>query len=455
MVSLDGVYKVEGAGTYLEALTTVQQEISKSFKDMNLDDMTVDDVFRYKKTIEMIVMTNNLRCNEATVLSELVDRLYNSMAKYDVLTKYLDPQVYMEMGIEEIYGRWDSIRIKCKQGKVLLPERFPSVQIAANIFSKIAQKFNGQVNEGVPLALGEFAPNIRASFSGCPVTPEKLGGEFNIRIVHGSKMTRELLIDSHTVSKDGLDFLELCIHHKVGICISGGTGSGKTGTMYYLLSQVTKDATYRVGTIEIESREFDLIKYDENGNSINDVFSWVTRSSDDPRQNITANALLQTILRFTPDIIGMGEMRDDEAAIACEAGATGHGMITTTHADSAAATPLRLFTLCKKSEGSYDDRTVFSQIEQAFPIIVHQRKEMDGRTRRIYEIAEFLGCMNGEPLVKNIFEFVVTDNLQDKHIALGSFKQVGAISEKLKQKLLRNGASNTEIAKYAKGGEQY
>ena len=76
-----------------------------------------------------------------------------------------------------------------------------------------------------------------------------------------------------------------------------------------LPSTVAKDAAKRIGTIEIESREFDLLRRDENGAPLNDVFSWVTRSSDDSRYNIPANKLVETILRFTPDIIGLGEMR--------------------------------------------------------------------------------------------------------------------------------------------------
>lgn len=445
-VSLDRVYRVDGDREYADVLSEVQEYMSG--QQLDVDSLTDRDTFLYKKHIESCITTKGLKCKGVKVLSELVDRLYDSMAKYDILTKYLDPKVYMEIGIEEIYGRWDCIYILCREGKIKLNETFPSKEAADNIFRRIVQRFNGTLNEGTPLALGEFCANIRASFAAPPISPKQYGDEFNIRIVHGSKMTRDLLVNSQTISEDGLNFLELCIRHKIGICISGGTGSGKTGTMYYLLSTVTQDKTYRVGTIEIESREFDLMKYDTEGSCINDVFSWVTRSSEDERQNISANDLLETVLRFKPDIIGVGEMRNKEALIACEAGTTGHGLITTTHCDSAEDTPMRIVELCKKSGGNYDDDTLLRLAVQAFPIIVYQRLEMDGRTRRVYEIAECVGCENGVAKVNNIFEYVVTDNQVEQKKPIGAFQRKGSISPQLGQKLLRNGAPKAQIEQY-------
>lgn len=444
---VDRIYSVKGEGSYLDVLQAVQ-EYMKHVNGFNTDELTDAEVMQYKKHIESCITTQKLKCNEVDTLSGLIDRLYNTMVLYDVLTEYLKPETYTVQGIEEIYGRWDCIYLLSKQGKVRLKEKFPSAEIALDIFQRIVQRFNCTLNEGTPLALGEFCPNVRASFAAPPITSPKYGTEFNIRIVHGSSMTRDLLIGTRTVSEKGLDFLELCVKHSVSICISGATGSGKTGTMYYLLSTVTQDKTYRVGTIEIESREFDLIKYGVNDERVNDVFHWVTRSSEDDRYNISANDLVETVLRFKPDIVGIGEMRNKEALIACELATTGHGVVTTTHCDSAAKTPSRILQLCKKGGSNYDDGTLMKLIADAFPIIVYQRLEMDGRSRKIYEIAECFCDKDGTVKVNNLFEYIVTDNQVNTKTTIGAFKQVGTISEALRQRLLRNGAPMSEINKY-------
>lgn len=453
MSQLDDIYDIKGNQSYLEVLEVVQKEMSEIVTRNKLDvkELSNEEVFRYKKHIENCIREHHLKCSETTKISDLVERLYNTMTQYDVLTEYLKPEVYNELGIEEIYGRWNCIYLKTKKGKIRLKEKFPSAQIADNIFSRITQHFNSNsnLNEGTPIVLGEFKPNIRATFITYPITSFALGAEFVIRIVHGSKMTRDLLLETETISKEGLEFLEMCIAHKIGIIIAGGTGSGKTGTMTYLLSKVTKDDTYRVGTNEIECREFDLIRYNEHGECINDVYHWVTRSSDDPKYNITANKLVETNLRATPDIIAIGEMRNSEALMACEMAITGHGVITSIHAKNAANTPMRMVSLMRKAEeaAGMDNTYLLELARQAFPIIVYQKKGLDN-SRKIYQIAEFVEVQNGKPVVKNIFEFVVQDTQEDSKLTIGEFRKVGRISDELRMQLRWNFVPNSEIDKY-------
>ncbi len=433
---MDEFYSVAGDTPYLQVLETVQRYMTGV---ENTEEM---DVWQYKKHIQTCITTRGLKCWGASTLSQLVDRLYNSMREYDLLTDYLTPEVYTRMGIEEIYGRWNCIYMKTKKGKIRLTETFPSAEHARAIFNRITSGYNQQINEGTPIALGEFRPNIRASFTGTPVTSKEMGIEFNIRIVHGSAMTRELLLESGTFHPRALDFLELCIRYGANICIAGATGSGKTGTMYYLLSTVARDATKRIGTIEIESREFDLLQLDENGVPLNDVFSWVTRSSDDSRYNIPANKLVETILRFTPDIIGLGEMRNEEALAVSELALTGHGAITTLHAASAQAAYSRIVDLCKKAGSSYNDATLFRRAIRAFPIIVFQERLADGR-RRVLSIVEGVGYADEDADVKPLFRFEIEDNTAGK--VLGKHVQTGQISRELRQTLLQHGASRKEL----------
>lgn len=445
MNTFDSIYSIKGETKYIDVLQQVQEYMT-ALGGFNKENLSGDDVFRYKKTIENYIMKSQLKCAECTTLSELIDRLYNSMTQYDVLTPYLQQETYKRMGIEEIYGRWNCIYLLTKKGKIRLKEKFPSPISALHILNRMCDKFNAQVNEGTPKALGEFRPNIRISIVGSPITSPELGPEFNIRIVHGSEMTRKLLLESGTVSEDGLKFLELCVSKKINIAIAGATGSGKTGTMYYLLSHISQTAEKRVGTVEIECREFDLIRYDEDGEVINDVFHWVTRSSDSERYNINANDLIEIILRFKPDVVGVGEMRNAEALIACELGITGHGIITTTHADSAPTGYDRIVMLGKKANMGYDDNTLYKLALKAFPIMVYQKQCDDAnKSRKLYEIVEGVAYRDETVIVNPLFRYVVSDNKEDSKLSIGTFKQVGTISDKLRQRFIDNGASQATL----------
>lgn len=443
MNTFDSIYSIKGETKYEDVLEQVQKYMT-ALGGFDKDNLMGDDVFRYKKTIENYIMKSQLKCAECNTLSELIERLYNSMTQYDVLTPYLQQETYKRMGIEEIYGRWNCIYLLTKKGKIRLKEKFPSPTSALHILNRMCDKFNAVVNEGTPKALGEFRPNIRISIVGSPITSPELGVEFNIRIVHGSDMTRKLLLDNGTVSESGLNFLELCVSKKINICIAGATGSGKTGTMYYLLSYISQTPEKRVGTIEIECREFDLIRYDDDGNVVNDVFHWVTRSSDSERYNISANDLIEIILRFKPDVVGIGEMRNAEALIACELGNTGHGIVTTTHADCALSAYDRIVMLCKKADIGYDDKTLYNLALQAFPIIVYQ-KQCEDKSRKIFEIAEGIEYRDDKVVINSLFRYVVSDNKEDSKLSMGAFKQVGMISDKLRQRFIDNGASQASL----------
>ncbi|MEF9853231.1 MAG: ATPase, T2SS/T4P/T4SS family [Hydrogenoanaerobacterium sp.] len=446
-INTDVFYNVQGTASYIDVLKQVQAYMAGQ-TEFKLTNMTQDEIFRYKKHIENCIITKSIKCKEIDTLSQLIERLYNSMTQFDILTPYLQPERYNHDGIEEIYGRWNCIYILAKNKKIRLNEKFPSSEFCLDILNRIANRFNCNINEGTPTALGEFAPNIRASIVSSPITSKELGADFNIRIVHGGKMKRKLLLDGGTIDERGLRFLELCIEYGANICIGGKTGSGKTGTMYYLLSYMAQDDTYRVGTIEIESREFNLIRYDENGDVLNDVFHWVTRASDDERYDISANTLVETILRFKPDIVGVGEMRNREALMTCELATTGHGAITTIHCSSAADTYSRMVQLCKKADTNFDDDTLYQLALSAFPIVVYQRQNKKTGARRIYEISEGVEYKNRKVVVKPLFQFIVTDNQKSSGTAIGGFKQIGQISDGLRQNMMDSGCTKAELEIY-------
>ncbi|MER2037362.1 MAG: competence type IV pilus ATPase ComGA [Solibacillus sp.] len=102
------------------------------------------------------------------------------------------------------------------------------------------------------------------------------------------------------------------------LLISGPTGSGKTTTLYSLLQYCAKDLSRHVISLEdpVESTQEQLLQIQVN-----------------ERAGVTYSAGLKAILRHSPEVIMIGEIRDRETAkIAIEASLSGHLVITTIHA---------------------------------------------------------------------------------------------------------------------------
>ncbi|HTW96894.1 MAG TPA: ATPase, T2SS/T4P/T4SS family, partial [Candidatus Methylomirabilis sp.] len=107
-----------------------------------------------------------------------------------------------------------------------------------------------------------------------------------------------------------------------GIIINTGpTGSGKTTTLYAILNALNK-SDVKIITVE------DPIEYHLEG---------VMQTQIDPEQGYTFAAAMRSLLRQNPNIMMIGEIRDEETAkIAIEASLTGHLVLSTIHANTAA-----------------------------------------------------------------------------------------------------------------------
>lgn len=169
------------------------------------------------------------------------------------------------------------------------------------------------------------------------------GNEYGVRVgllptLHGESIALRFLGEALVMklSELGLDpkplsFLEDALTKRGGLIIFvGPTGSGKTTTMYASL-MCLQSKNLRIVTVE------DPVEFE---------FSDIAQSSVNERTGLTYSILLRSVLRHDPDVILVGEMRDEESAkVAFEAAYTGHLILTTTHASSVLDTFPRLAQL--------------------------------------------------------------------------------------------------------------
>jgi type IV pilus assembly protein PilB len=119
-----------------------------------------------------------------------------------------------------------------------------------------------------------------------------------------------------------LDPVKRSMSKTKGVIINTGpTGSGKTTTLYAILNGLNK-SDVKIITVE------DPIEYHLEG---------VMQTQIDPGQGYTFAAAMRSLLRQNPNIMMIGEIRDEETAkIAIEASLTGHLVLSTIHANTAA-----------------------------------------------------------------------------------------------------------------------
>jgi len=170
------------------------------------------------------------------------------------------------------------------------------------------------------------------------------GQEVDLRVstlptVHGEKVVMRLLKKTAQVvslpelglrgqALKNLDDAILRPHGIIIIC--GPTGSGKTTTLYSVLTQI---ATIRINVMTIE----DPVEYEIPG---------VNQVQVNPQAGLTFASAMRSFLRQDPNVILVGEIRDQETTeLAIQASLTGHLVFSTLHTNTAAGAPPRLIDL--------------------------------------------------------------------------------------------------------------
>jgi type IV pilus assembly protein PilB len=142
--------------------------------------------------------------------------------------------------------------------------------------------------------------------------------------------------DALSVSSLGLSaaeharFMPAFMASQGAVFIAGPTGSGKTSSIYAVLSEVN---TRTKSIVSIE----DPVEFRLDG---------IKQLQLNPRAGLTFPTALPTVLRSDPDVVFIGEVRDTETArIAADAAITGHLVLSTLHATRAASAPMRLIEM--------------------------------------------------------------------------------------------------------------
>lgn len=430
---------------FVPLLQSVQEYISQHYAAA----LTDSSKFPQLKTYIEKYLRDKGYTVEGMSFKEVADKLYCEMAEYSVLTKYLGRDEIEEINV----NGWDDIAVTYVDGHIeKAAEHFYSPQHAIDIVKRLLHHSGMIIDNATPMSQGHLPGNTRITALKEPLVDDDRGISVSIRLLHPSRVNRQELVQSGNSTQKMIDFLCMCLRYGVSFVVAGATSSGKTTFLNALLTSVPDNK--RIFTIESGSRELSLLRV-KNGQIINNVVHTLSRPSDNPVYDITQEDLVVASLRFNPDIVVVGEMRDVEAYSAVEASLTGHTVVSTIHASAANAAHMRLALLCQK-RFPINFQTSLMQAGQAFPLVVYAHK-LEDNSRKIMDISECVITQNGEREYRTLFRYNITNNeLAENTFKIeGHFEQPELMSDNLRRRLIQFGVPQSTLNKFLVKGADY
>ena len=422
-----------------DLLAKTQEYIAKYYATALTDEQKHDQLKAY---IEKYILDGGFLVHGFTE-EELIDRLYAEMVEYSILTPFL-----VSPDIDEInINAWDDITLTYSDGRMeKLEEHFRSPQHAVDIVKRLLHHSGMIIDNATPIAQGHLPGNTRITAIKSPVVDEEAGISVSIRLLHPQRVDRKHIIGGGMATEEMIAFLEMCIRYGVSVVIAGRTSSGKTTLMNALLSSIPDDK--RIYTIESGARELFLVKKNRFGDTLNNVVHTLSRPSENSAYNISQEDLVVAALRFDPDVVVVGEIRDAEANSAVEASLTGHTVVTTVHSGPAESAHGRISLLCQR-RFQLGMAVSLSQSRQAFPVVVFAHKCEDN-SRKVMDITECEVTPDGKTCYRCLYRYNIRENNYENgkfHIQ-GEFEKVNSPSPYLQNLLTRSGVPQEVLSHF-------
>lgn len=344
----------------------------------------------------------------------LVQQLFNSLRKFDVLQELLEDEEITEImvnGASHIFYE--------KRGRLYEADRqFVSKDKLNDVIQQMAGISNRMVNEASPIVDTRLRDGSRVNIVLEPIAID--GSAISIRKFPSHPIRMEELIAGGSLTEEAAEFLQALVQAGYNIFISGGTGSGKT-TFLNALSQYIP-AEERIITIE-DSAELQLL------DKPNLVRLETRNANTQGVEPIAIRDLIKTALRMRPTRVVVGECRGAEALDVLQVMNTGHdGSLSTGHANSCRDMLSRLETMVLMGM-ELPLPAIRSQIASGIDILVHLGRLRD-KSRRVLNITEVLAVEQGEIRLNEIFHFV--ESGEEAGQVCGGLKCVGTLQHREK-----------------------
>ena len=278
-------------------------------------------------------LVQNMEENGATIISEIEDRadLLDDTSDAPIIklvNHIISQSVKARSSDIHIEPYQDSFKVRYRVDGILYDLLTPPKWIQPALISRIKIMAKMNIAEKrlpqdgrLDVKIGNQEIDVRIS-----TIPTSFGERVVMRLLN--KSGSFLRLSDVGLDSERLDLLKDLVKSPNGIIlITGPTGSGKTTTLYAILSSINKP---EINIITIE----DPVEYQLKG---------ISQIQVNPKIDLTFARGLRSIVRQDPDIILIGEVRDKETAeIAVQSALTGHLVFSTLHTNDSASAITRL-----------------------------------------------------------------------------------------------------------------
>ena len=284
-------------------------------------ELTVEGIEDNKESPDIQVLGSNQKV-QTIVQDSPISKALSAIMDYAARTRASDIHIEPLEKILKIRLRVDGVLREIMQlPKSAEPPLISRIKILSNL--KIDEHRTPQDGQ-FTIQLGDNAIDVRVA-----VSPVIWGEQVVLRLLDKSGTSLKLEDMGYTGRALRMIREGLKLPHGM-ILTSGPTGSGKTTSMYSMLTEIKSDS---INIVTLE----DPVEYKIDG---------VNQIQVNPDVGLTFATGLRSILRQDPDVVMVGEIRDKETAgLAVQAALTGHLVFATLHTNSAAGILPRLLDM--------------------------------------------------------------------------------------------------------------
>ncbi len=324
VVALDQISAILGGNIELKPLAASEVELENSIDQLYGFELSVDGILHELETGEAEYSHSGVDSGEYNQpLVRLIDALLSDAVKRAASDIHLEP----EHGFLRIRYRIDGV---LRQVRIIHINYWPGMIVRIKVLANMNIAETRAPQDGhISMNLSGRVVDFRVS-----AHPTAHGENIVLRVLDRKKGI--VSIDEIGLPEKSLSSLKLMMARPNGlILVTGPTGSGKTTTLYSMLSYVSSESV-NIMTLE------DPVEY---------PMSLIRQTSVGDATKLDFGNGIRSLLRQDPDIILVGEIRDEDTAdMAFRASMTGHQVYSTLHTNSALGIIPRLLDIGIKAD---------------------------------------------------------------------------------------------------------
>ncbi|MFH1575369.1 MAG: GspE/PulE family protein [Candidatus Nealsonbacteria bacterium] len=314
-----------------EALKFLSRQGKFNYRVVLISLTTFDNILKQYKTLKKEVtmaleeLETELKSEEGTKPQPLKKAEFERMAEEAPITKVVAVMLRHAVDAKasdiHVEPTKKELRIRFRVDGILHPNLLLPLQVHPAVVARIKILSNLKIDETRIPQDGRFSAKIGGKDIDFRVStlPTTLGEKVVMRILDPTEGVKKF--EKLGLEKRNLEVVERATKRPYGLILATGpTGSGKTTTLYAILNLLNQEG---VNVITLE----DPVEYFVSG---------INQSQIHPDIGYTFAKGLRHILRQDPNIIMVGEIRDEETAgLATNAALTGHVVLSTLHTNNA------------------------------------------------------------------------------------------------------------------------